>query len=324
MDFQRRQGLLAAAALLAVGASSTARAQGAFPNRPVKIVVPFLAGGSVDPVARLLGEKLSAIWGQAVIVDNKPGASTIIGTDAVAKAAPDGYTILLTANTHVSNPMLFNNLPFDSIADFTPIVPVNTAEFVLTTYPSFKANTLREAVAEIKANPGKFTYASAGVGNIVHLGMELFQMLTGTKLLHVPYKGANQILPDLVSGQVQFYLSVPVTVIPYLQSGKIKALATTARLPAMPTVPTFAEAGMPEFTLRSWLGFLAPAKTPRDIVNKLNADISRVLQMPDVREKLISQGQNPWILSPEEFGAAMRKDAAEYARVIKAANIKLE
>jgi tripartite-type tricarboxylate transporter receptor subunit TctC len=329
MDLNRRASLRAVSAMLASAAlpASVAHAQaGAWPTRPVKIVVPFSPGGSVDPVARLLADKLAAIWGQAVIVDNKPGASTIIGTDAVAKSPPDGYTILLTANTHTSNPLLFKSLPYDSFGDFAAVAPVNTADFVLVTNPSFKPATLKETLAEIKAHPGKYTYGSAGVGNIVHIGMEQLGVMTGAKMLHVPYKGANQIVPDLVSGQVNFYLSVPVTVIPFIQQGKLKPIAITSeqRLPLLPNVPTFAESGLGEFTLRSWLGFVAPAKTPKEVVAKLNADISRVLRMPDVRDTLASQGQNPWISSPEEFMASMRKDAADYARVIKAANIRIE
>ena len=317
---------LAAVAWSLAIASPAAHAQGAYPNRPVKMVVPYPPGGSVDPVARLVAEKLGALWGQQVVVDNKPGASTIIGTDAVAKAPPDGYTILFTASTHVSNPLLFNSLPYDSFKDFTPIAPFYKAEFVLVAHPSVKGNTLQEVVAELKANPNKYSYASAGNGNANHMGMELFSMMTGTKMLHVPYKGGGPLVTDLLSGQVQFYLSVPPVVIPHIQAGKLKALGTTseARLPLMPGVPTFAEAGLPAFGMKSWLGFLGPANMPREIVTKLNADLARVLQMPDVRDRLQSQGQIPYMLSPEQFAAAMRADMAEYGRVIKAANIKID
>jgi tripartite-type tricarboxylate transporter receptor subunit TctC len=317
---------LAGAAALAAGLPSTALAQAAFPTRPVKIVVPYPPGGSVDPVARLVAQKLTDLWGQQVVVDNRPGASTIIGTDVVAKAAPDGYTLLLTASTHVSNPLLFPSLPYDSFKDFTPVAPLYLAEFVLVAHPSVKANTLQEFIAEAKANPGKYSYASAGPGNANHMGMELFSMMTGTKMLHVPYKGGGPLVTDLLSGQVQLYLAVPVTVIPHLQSGKLKALGTTSdkRLALMPNVPTFTEAGLPGFGMKSWLGILAPAHTPRDIVLKLNGDFAKVLAMPEVRDKLLGQGQLPYVLTPDQFATVMKDDTAEFARVIKAANIKLD
>jgi tripartite-type tricarboxylate transporter receptor subunit TctC len=315
-------GASAAAAVWPVGA----QAQANWPNRPVRIIVPYPPGGSVDPVARLVAEKLTPIWGQQVIIDNRPGASTIIGTDAVAKAAPDGYTILFTASTHVSNPLLFNNLPYDSFKDFAPISPMYLAEFVLVGNASVRPNTLQDLVADARANPGRYVYASAGNGNANHIGMELLSMMTGTKMLHVPYKGGGPLLTDLLAGQVQLFLAVPAVVIPHLQSGKLKAFGTTAerRLALMPNVPTFAEAGLPGFGMKSWLGFLAPANTPRDIVNKINADIGRVLAMPDVRERLLSQGQVPYHLTPEKFAEAMTADSAEFARVIKTANIRIE
>jgi tripartite-type tricarboxylate transporter receptor subunit TctC len=324
-DKRRFLSTLAGAAALA-SLPLAGFAQGSYPNRPVRIVVPYPPGGSVDPVARLVAQKLTQLWGQQVVVDNRPGASTIIGTDAVAKAAPDGYTLLLTASTHVSNPLLFANLPYDSVKDFTPVTPLYLAEFVLVAHPSVKANTLQELVAQAKANPGKLSYASAGPGNANHMGMELLGMMTGTKMLHVPYKGAGPLMTDLLTGQVQLYLAVPITVIQNVQNGKLKAFGTTAekRLPLLPDVPTFAEAGLPGFGMKSWLGILAPAHTPADIVARLNADFGRVLAMPDVRDKLLSQGQVPYHLSPEKFAQAMKSDTAEFARVIKAANIKLD
>lgn len=317
---------LAGAAALAAVLPMAGLAQGTYPNRPVRIVVPYPPGGSVDPVARMVAQKLTQLWGQQVVVDNRPGASTIIGTDAVAKAAPDGYTLLLTASTHVSNPLLFANLPYDSVKDFTPVTPLYLAEFVLVAHPSVKANTLQELVAQAKANPGKLSYASAGPGNANHMGMELLGMMTGTKMLHVPYKGAGPLMTDLLTGQVQLYLAVPITVIQNVQNGKLKAFGTTAekRLPLLPDVPTFTEAGLPGFGMKSWLGVLAPAHTPPDIVARLNADFGRVLAMPEVRDKLLSQGQVPYHLSPEKFSTAMKSDTAEFARVIKAANIKLD
>ncbi len=318
--------LPAALLALAMIAGGPAQAQAPWPGKPVRIIVPYPPGGSVDPVARMIAQKLTDMWGQQVIVDNRPGASTIIGTDALAKSPPDGYTFLITASTHVSNPLLFANLPYDSFKDFAPVATLYKADFVLVVNPSIKANSLQEFIAEAKAKPNQISYASAGAGNANHMAGELFSIMTGTKMLHVPYKGGGPLLTDLLSNQVQLYFAVPITVIPYLQSGKLKALATTseARLPLMPGVPTFAEAGLPGFGMKSWLGVLAPAATPKEIVHKASEDIARVLAMPDVREKLQSQGQTPYISTPEQFATIMKDDMAEFARVIKAANIRID
>jgi tripartite-type tricarboxylate transporter receptor subunit TctC len=320
----RRAALIASAAL-AFASPLFAQAQ-AFPAKPVRIIVPYPPGGSVDPVARMLAQKLGDLWGQQVIVDNRPGASTIIGTDAAAKSPPDGYTLLFTASTHVSNPLLFPRLPYDSVKDFAPVTAVYLADFVLVAHPSVKGNTLQEFIADAKARPGQYSFASAGNGNANHMAGELFSMMTGVKLLHVPYKGGGPLLTDLISNQVQLYFAVPAAVIPHLQSGKLKAFATTgdARLPLMPNVPTFKEAGLPGFGMRSWLGILAPAGTPKNIVQKVSTDFHKVLAMPDVQERLQSQGQTPFITTPEQFANVMKDDTAEFARVIKAANIKID
>jgi tripartite-type tricarboxylate transporter receptor subunit TctC len=290
------------------------------------MIVPYPPGGSVDPVARLVSQKLTEMWKQQVIVDNRPGASTIIGTEAVAKAAPDGYTLLITASTHVSNALLFSNLPYDSVKDFAPVATLYKAEFVLVENPSVPANTLKEFIALAKSKPGQISYASAGPGNANHMAGELFSRMTGVQLLHVPYKGGGPLTNDLLSGQVQLYFAVPAAVLQHIQAGKLKALATTAetRLPLMPNVPTFAEAGLPGFGMRSWIGVLAPAATPPAVVEKISADIARILAMPDVKEKLESQGQIPFTMTPAQMATMMRDDSAEFARIIKAANIKIE
>lgn len=321
-------GVLALALGFIASTASTAQAQpaGAYPERPVRLVVPYPPGGSVDPVARLLGQKLNALWGQQVVIDNRPGASTIIGTDAVAKAPADGYTLLLTASTHVSNALLFPSLPYDSFKDFVPVAPVYKADFVLVGHPSVPASTLKELIQLAKSRPDQLNYGSSGAGNANHMAAELMKQMTGTQLTHVPYKGGGPLLNDLIGGQVQLYFAVPVAVIGHVQSGKLKAFATTAegRLPLMPTVPTFTEAGLPGFGMRSWIGVFAPAQTPPAIVAKVSADIARVLAMADVKERLESQGQAPMVMNPQQFGALVRGDIDEYARIIKAANIKLE
>jgi len=324
MTFASRRTVLAASA--AVLAPAVATAQAAFPNKPVRMLVPYPPGGSVDPVARMLGTKLGEIWGQPVVVDNRPGGSTIIGTDALAKSPADGYTILLTASTHVSNSLLFKTLPYDWQKDFAPITPIYKAEFVLVMHPSLAANTLQEAVALIKSRPGHFSYGSAGNGNMNHLMAELFSMETSTRMVHVPYKGAGPLLTDLLSGQIQFFFAVPSAVISHIQSGKLKAVAVTgdARLRQLPNVPTFAEAGMPKFALRNWMGFFAPANTPRPVVEKIAGDLRRVLTMPDVADRLTGQGQTPFTTSPDQFVTLMREDYTEYGRVIRTANIKID
>lgn len=297
-----------------------------FPSRPVRMIVPYPPGGSVDPVARLVSQKLGDLWGQQVVVDNRPGASTIIGTDAVAKAPADGYTLLLTASTHVSNALLFRNLPYDSFADFAPVSPVYKADFVLVENPGVPAATLQEFIALAKSQPGKISYASAGPGNANHMAAELFSRMTGVRMLHVPYKGGGPLITDLVGGQVQLYFAVPVSVIQLIQNGKLKALATTSesRLPLMPGVPTFDEAGLPGFGMRSWIGVLAPARTPPAIVDKISADIARVLTMPDVKEKLESQGQVPLSMNPRAFAAMMKDDLKVFDQIIKAADIRID
>ena len=321
--FSRRTLLTSCAAILT---PQLVRAQTAFPNRPVRMLVPYPPGGSVDPVARLLATKLGEIWGQQVVVDNRPGGSTIIGTDALAKSPPDGYTLLLTASTHVSNSLLFNNLPYDWQKDFAPITPIYKAEFVLVMHPSVKANTLQELVTLAKSNSRQLSYGSSGNGNVNHIMAELFAQATGISLLHVPYKGAAPLLNDLLSGQVQLYFSVPVAVLQQLQTGRLKAIAVTGdtRMPLLPNVPTFGEAGLSKFGLRNWLGFFAPANTPKALVDTVAADLRRVLSMPDVAERMTSQGQTPFTSSPEQFASLMREDFAEYGRIIRAANIKID
>ncbi|MBG9390455.1 Bug family tripartite tricarboxylate transporter substrate binding protein [Caenimonas aquaedulcis] len=313
---------------LASAFPATGRAQQAFPAKPVRLVVPYPPGGSVDPVARLLGQKLGDIWGQQVVVDNKPGASTIIGTDAVAKAPADGYTLLLTSSTHVSNSLLFAKLPYDNFKDFAPVSTLYRAEFVLVVNPALGVNTLAELTALARARPGQISYASAGPGNVNHMAAELYNMMVGTKMLHVPYKGAAPLLTDLLSNQVQMYFSVPVAVLDHIQNGKLKALAITSdkRLPLLANVPTFAEAGLTGFGVGnwSWMGVWAPANTPAAIVDKVSQDIAKVLAMPDVKQRLESQGQTPLATTPQQMSALMKSNLAEFSNVIKAANIKID
>ncbi|PZW38887.1 tripartite-type tricarboxylate transporter receptor subunit TctC [Humitalea rosea] len=324
----RRIRALLAAALAFVGLGGPAQAQPAsanYPDRFVRLIVPYPPGGSVDPVARLLSEKLTERWGQRVVIDNRPGAGTIIGTEVVARAPRDGYTLLLTASTHVTNALLFSNLPYDSVRDFTPVATVYKSEFVLVAHPAVPATTLQELIAYARANPNRLNYASAGAGNASHIAGEVFSRMAGVQMTHVPYRGGGPLTTDLLRGDVQLYFAVPVAVLPPIQTGRLRALATTAdtRLSILPDVPTFAEAGMPGFGIRSWIGLYAPAGTPEAIVNRISADMASILAMADVRERLESQGQIPFISAPLAMTALMEEDSERFARAIREANIQI-
>ena len=315
---------LAFAAAFAI-AGLTATAQQAYPSRPIRIILPFPAGGSTDPIARLIGQKLTDAWAQPVIVDNKPGANTIIGTEALTKAPADGHTMLYTASTHVINPLLVPSLPYDSVKDFQPVAAIVRSEFVLVVHPSVPANNLKEFIALAKARPGSINYAVSGNGNPNHLAGEYFGMVAGVKLHSVPYKGGGPAINDLLGGQVQAMFSVPTAVAGHIKAGKLKAFGYTGTTP-LPglAVPSFAQAGLPEFDLNSWNGVFVAAGTPKPIVDKLSAEIGRILAQPDVVEKLAAQGQVPAYMNPDQFGAMLTADRQKYAQIIKTANIKLD
>jgi tripartite-type tricarboxylate transporter receptor subunit TctC len=313
--------------LVMTAASGPVIAQPAYPSKPIRMIVPFPPGGSIDPVARLISPKLAENLGQPVVVDNRPGANGTIGTDILAKSPPDGYTIiLLGASTHVTNALLMRNLPYDSFKDFAPVATIQRSDYVLVVHPSLPANSLRELVALAKSKPGQISYASSGNGNLNHLAAELFNMMTGIKTHHVPYKGGGQALTDVMSGQVQMHFSVLISAIPQIRSGRLKAIAIggDTRFAALPQVPTFTEAGLPGFSLRPWQGVLAPARTPRPIIDRLSGEIARILALPDIKERLVSLGMQPLISTPEQFAALMADDMAKSSAVIRTANIALE
>jgi len=320
----------ASVALLGLGAGAAPAAGDAapssFPERPIRLLIPFPAGGSTDPVARLIAQKLNEAWGQPVVVDNRPGGNTVIGTQALAKAPADGYTLLLTASTHVINALLMPKLPYDSEKDFAPVATLYRSEFLLVTHPSLPARTLQELIAQAKAQPGRINYAISGAGNANQLAGELFNMEAGVKLTAVPYKGGGPAINDLLGGQVQAMFSVPVSVIGHVKTGKLRALAYTGDTPlaALPEVPTFAQAGLPSFDMKSWTGILAPAGTPAPVIAKLTAEIGRILAMPDVKAHLDAQGQVPFYQDPAQFAALMRSDREKFGRIIRAANITME
>ncbi len=305
--------------------SGSADAQQGYPDRPIRIVSPYAAGGSSSTQARLLARKLNEAWGQPVIVEDKPGANTIIGTDLVAKAAPDGYTLLWQSSQHVITPSLFRT-PFNVLKDFEPVASFTKTEVLLVVHPSVPAKTLKEFIALAKANPGTINYGSSGIGGAPHLAAEMFSNLAGVKLLHVPYKGVSQATTDLIGGQVQASFQSPVSSIPHVQSGKLRALAVSGdkRLSALPDVPTFTEAGVPNFDARFWFGIVAPAGTPKGIIDKLSAEIAKVLAMPDVKSFLLGQGLDPYVTTPAQFGTLLSADLAKYENLIKTNNIKAE
>jgi tripartite-type tricarboxylate transporter receptor subunit TctC len=323
----RKMGLALLAALVCVAAPLGAVAQ-AFPSKPIRIVVPFTPGGSNDVLARAIGEKLSAALGQPVVVDNKPGASGNIGSDTVAKAAPDGYTLLIAANNILSmNPALFDKMPFDSVKDFEPVTLLGVVPVVLAVNPeAAKASSVKELIALAKAKPGAMRYASSGKGSPQHLSAELFKSMTGTDIVHIPYKGAAPAVTDLVGGHVQMQFGAINSLLPHIKSGRLRALgvASTERVPALPDVPTIAEAGVPGYESDIWIGIVAPAKTPASIVNLLNAEIKKALAAPDVRQKLAEQGIEPKTSTPAVFAKLITDDLKRWSRVVKDAGIQPE
>ncbi|MBL8289209.1 MAG: tripartite tricarboxylate transporter substrate binding protein [Rubrivivax sp.] len=303
---------------------AAAVAQG-FPNKTVRFVVPYPPGGGTSIVAQLLSHKLKDKWGQAVVVDNRPGASGIIGASDVLRSAADGHTLLLASSTHVINPLLMST-PYDSIKDFAPVLSLYSSELVLVVNPALPARNLQEFIALAKASPGKFNYASVSAGGTTHLAGEMLNVMAEIKTHHVAYKGAGPALTDLIGGQVEFSFAAPVAALPFITNGRLKALAVTgdARVPAIPQVPTFAEAGMPGFQARLWFGFIAKAGTPPALVDKLAADIGAVMDTPEMKERLLSLGLDRFVNGPEAYGALMKADLARYADLVKKANIKLE
>jgi tripartite-type tricarboxylate transporter receptor subunit TctC len=316
---------LIAAVCASLAFAGAASAQQAYPNRTIRIVSPYTAGGSSGNQARLLARKLNESWGQPVIVDDRPGGNTIIGSEVVAKAAPDGYTLLWQTSGHASNPHLFRT-PYDAIKDFTPVATFSSTEQLLVLHPSVPADNLQQFIALAKSKPGTLNYASSGIGGPPHLGAELFGNMTGVKIQHVPYKGISQATTDLIAGQVQLAFQSPVSAIQFVQSGKLKALAVSGdkRLSALPDVPTFAQAGLAGFDVRFWFGIFAPAGTPREVVDKLSAEVAKILAMPDVKSYLLGQGLEPFVSTSDQFAALLSAESAKYEKLIKSNNIKAE
>jgi tripartite-type tricarboxylate transporter receptor subunit TctC len=311
-------------AALALALSGTAALAQNYPTKPVRIIVPFPAGGAVDVMGRTFGQKFSETFGQQFIVDNRPGAGGNIGADAVAKAAPDGYTFLLTTTGHAVAPSLYRKLPFDPIKDFAAVSQATSTYLVLVANPSMP-NTLKEIVELAKKQPGKLNYAHTGLGVAPHLVGEMLKHAAGVDIVMVSYKGDAQTVPAMLSNESQLGFSPPTTVVTHIKAGKLKAIAQsgTRRGSALPDVPTVTEAGFPGATYVGWVGFFAPGGTPREILNRVSSEVSRTLKMPDVADKVPSWGGEAAGTTPEEFAQKYRSDIALYAKVIKLANVPL-
>jgi tripartite-type tricarboxylate transporter receptor subunit TctC len=325
----KRMFALAGVGLLACGASAQSPSKSGlqpYPGRPVQIIVPFTPGTGMDILARTVGQKLSERWGQPVVVDNRPGASGNIGTELVVKAAPDGYTLLMSVNTLVMNVSLFRNMPYDPIRDLAPVEKMAEGTLAVTLNPAVPARSLKEFVAYAKANPGKLAYGSPGVGTPQHLATELFKATTGIDMLHIPYKGSAGAITGLLAGDVAFMFNALHAVLPQVKAGKLTAIAVGGprRSRVAPEIPTVSESGYPDFDVDLWYGLLAPAATPKDIVAKLNQDITQILNTPEMRETLSSQGLEPVTSTPEQFGALIQADLARWANVIKTAGVTAE
>jgi len=295
-----------------------------YPNKSVRLIVPFPPGGANDVIGRLLGAGLSESMGKPFVIDNRGGANSIIGCDLTAKAAPDGYTILIVPASHAINPSLYDKLPYDSIHDFTPLSLIGNGAYVLVANAQFPAHTAAELISLAKAKEVRF--ASAGVGNTTHLAGELFALLAGIHMLHVPYKGGGPAVTDLIAGRVSIYFSTVALATPHMRGGRLKGIGVTTakRVSSLPQVPTIAESGLPGYEVNGWYGLLAPARTPVPIVNRLNSEIRKALQNPEMREKLAALGVEAIGSTPAEFEKIIETDITKWTPVIKRLNIKMD
>jgi tripartite-type tricarboxylate transporter receptor subunit TctC len=309
-----------------VGCASCAAFAQAYPAKPVRVVVPWPPGGSNDIVGRVVAQKLGEISGQQFVIDNRGGASGIIGSESVAKSPPDGYTIMIHSATHVANPHLYKKVPYDTMKDFVGIAPLSAQIGMLAVHPSLPVKTTKELIALAKARPGQLTYGSSGNGSFVHLTMALLNVMTDTKMIHIPYKGGGPATTAIASGETQAMIATIGSLIPSLQSGRVRAIAVTSdkRVDAYPNVPTIAESGVPGYEFTAWIGALGPAGMPKPIVDKLNADMHKVLRMPDVAKTLNSQTLEPMFMTPEQFAQRLKTDYDKYEKVIRVSGAKVE
>lgn len=317
----RRSVLIAGATAAAMPAAAQA-----WPAKPVRIVVPFGPGGPADVYGRILGQALSDALKQQFVIDNKPGAGAVIGSDIVAKAPPDGYTLLVMSNTHTTNETLLANKPYALMRDLAAVTPVNSSDLVMVVHPSVQARTLAEFIALAKANPGKLSYASSGPGTPYHMAGELFKAMSGADILHVPHKGSGEARSAVMGGHVQMMFDAVTAMKGNVEAGQVRALATTgdSRSAVLPDVPTVSEAGVPGYQATIWLGIMAPRGTPAEVVDRLNAEVGKIIAMPAIRDAWARQGAVPMAMTPAEFDAYLRKDIEKWAKVIQQAGIKVQ
>lgn len=297
-----------------------------WPNRPVRIIVPFGPGGPADVYARQLGQVLNEVLKQQFVIENKPGAGAVVGTDIVAKAAPDGYTILMMSNTHTTNETLLATRPYSLMKDLAAVAPVNSSDLVIVVNPDVKAKTLQEFVALAKAEPGKLNYASSGPGTPYHMAGELFKAMSGTDIVHVPHKNSADARNAVIGGHVQMMIDAVTAMKGHIDAGQVRALATTGdkRSTVLPNVPTASEAGVPDYEATIWLGIMAPAGTPKDVIERLNEEIARAIAKPAIREAWASQGAVPMTMTPAQFETYLKGDIDKWAKVIRQAGIKTQ
>ncbi len=322
----KRSTFLAAAALATAWLSAGSALAQAYPNRPVKIVVPFATGGPADNYARFIAQRLQDALGQSFVVDNRPGGGSVIGTDIAAKAAADGYTLLMMSNTHTANETLIPNKPFALMRDFVAIAPVNYSDLLLVAHPGTGINSVADLLAKAKAQPGKINYASSGPGTPYHMAGELFKYMAKVDMVHIPYKGSSGARTDVLGGQVDLMFDAVTTMSEHVRAGKVKALATTgrSRSSVLPDVPTVSESGVPGYEATIWLGLMAPKGTPKDVIDKLNATINQTLRQTEVRQQWAKQGAVPMVMNPVEFEKYLNEDIQKWGAVIKSANIKVD
>jgi len=320
----RRAAVCAVCGALAV-ATSSALAQTAYPSRPIRLIVPFAAGGGLEITARSIGQKLTAKHGQSIVIDNRPGAATIVGSDIASKATPDGYTLLMITTTFAINPSLYAKLPYDPLRDFAPVTQINSVPNILVVNPSLAAQSVRELIALAKAKPGQLNYASAGAGTSPHLATELFKTMAGIDMTHIPYKGIPPAVTDVIAGRVSMLMTTTISAGPHMKSGKLRALAVTSpkRLSAMPDIATIGET-VPGYEADAFQGMVAPAGVSKQIVRQLADDIAAVIKLPDIRERITADGAEPIGSTPEAFAAFLKKEMAKWGKVVKDSGAKAE
>jgi tripartite-type tricarboxylate transporter receptor subunit TctC len=318
--------LAALAATVLLAHERSAAAQANYPLRPIRIIIPYVPGGGTSLMGRLVAQRLTERWGQNAILDNRPGAGGIVGAETLARAQPDGYTLMLTSVSDHLLVSLMQKTPYDPIKDFAPVATVAVAERLLVVNPALPAASLKDLIALAKSKPGQLNYASLGNGSTAHVGTELLCIMTGIKLAHIPYKGGSQAVTDLLAGQVQIYLGSITSMGAFVSSGKLRAIAITghSRIPALPQVPTFTEAGLPAYDVKLWYGVLAPAGTPAPVLDALSVEIGSFLSAPDAKEKLLGLGMFPFVTGRQEMAPMMKADMNRYAEVIRSARIARE